>query len=172
MALSLSTLTLIISILALLAAIYSMWQMWSLNRLRKSFFAGSTALDLESVIVTLEQEITSGNSRQEVLENELAALKHEFEFAVQKVGVVRFNPFGDGGGNFSFALALLDAQNNGVIITSMHGREQNRIYTKKFINGQSDSQLTDEELQAVAIANQKNQEPVLTTPSRGRAKSK
>jgi hypothetical protein len=68
---------------------------------------------------------------------------------------VRFNPFNDGGGNFSFSLALLDSHNTGIIITSMYGREQNRIYTKKIEDGKSDSPLNEEEKQAVEKANSK-----------------
>jgi Protein of unknown function (DUF4446) len=68
---------------------------------------------------------------------------------------VRFNPFADGGGNFSFSLALLNDYNTGVIITSMHGRQQNRIYAKKIEKGKCDIQLTEEEQQSILIANTK-----------------
>ena len=74
---------------------------------------------------------------------------------MQKVGVVRFNPFDDGGGNFSFSLALLDGHDNGVIITSMYGRQQNRIYTKKISQGASETALTEEEQQAMQEATAK-----------------
>jgi hypothetical protein len=149
------TASLILSILAVLAAAYCVWQIRSLNKLRGIFFAGSQALDLESVILRLEQELKSGRSQQEILEKELADLRYQFGFAVQKVGLVRFNPFEDGGGNFSFTLALLDQHNNGFVLTSMHGRQQNRIYTKKIDDAKSDSQLTEEEVKAVEIAHDK-----------------
>jgi hypothetical protein len=48
---------------------------------------------------------------------------------------------------------MLDALNNGFVITSMHGREQNRIYAKKIILGKSEIQLTQEEEQAINQAN-------------------
>lgn len=86
---------------------------------------------------------------------QLAMLQEHSTFAIQKLGVVRFNPFNDGGGNFSFSLALLDAHNTGVIITSMYGRQQNRMYTKKITNGTSESPLTEEEEQAIAQAGTK-----------------
>ena len=86
------------------------------------------------------------------MESQLKQLRQDFGFAVQKVGLVRFNPFADGGGNFSFCLALLDSHNTGAIITSMHGREQNRVYSKKIIRGQSEIQLTGEEQQAFDLA--------------------
>lgn len=159
MILSLPTLTLVLAVLAFLAGIYSVWQILSLNKLRNNFFAGTKALDLESVIVSLRQEMQSGQDRQAILESAQAELRHALGFAVQKIGLVRFNPFDDGGGNFSFSLALLNAQDSGIVITSMHGREQNRIYTKKIQNGLSDMKLTGEEQKAVQIAGQKTEEP-------------
>ncbi len=175
-----NTASLILSLLALLAGGYCLWQISSLNKLRSVFFAGSRALDLESVIMRLEQELKSGRGQQEILEKELSDLRHQFGFAVQKVGLVRFNPFDDGGGNFSFTLALLDQHNNGLILTSMHGRQQNRIYTKKIDGGKSENQLTEEEVKAVEIAhdrfldtlqdmtNEKSQEPRIKNQKRSK----
>ncbi|HYV33281.1 MAG TPA: DUF4446 family protein [Candidatus Limnocylindria bacterium] len=147
------TVTLILSILAFVAAAYCIWQSVAYNKLRKAFFAGTKALDLESVIMSLQTQLQESGHKQEFLEQELVHLKHAATFSVQKVGLVRFNPFNDGGGNFSFCLALMDAHDTGVILTSMYGREQNRIYTKKIENGKSDVALTDEEKKAVEMAN-------------------
>ena len=157
MRMTISNISLILSVLALLAAGYCLWQTLSLNRLRKSFFAGSQAIDLESVILALDSGLKAGQEQQAILEQTLLQLKNDSTFATQKIGLVRFNPFGDGGGNFSFCLALLDAHNSGVVITSMHGRQQNRIYSKRLLNGQSEVQLTDEEEQAIREANEKIQ---------------
>lgn len=151
-----STITLILGIFACLMTIYCVWQVSSINKMRKSFFAGKQALNLESVIIGLEQGLKTQSSHTAALEQTLTELKHNSTFAVQKVGLVRFNPFGDGGGNFSFSLALLDSHNTGVIITSMYGREQNRIYTKKIHGGKSDTALNEEEQKAVQEANSKS----------------
>ena len=144
---------LILAIISLLMAAYSVWQINSLNKLRKTFFAGQQALSLENVIFSLDQELKSQNQHINILEHALNELKNQSTFSIQKVGLVRFNPFSDGGGNFSFSLALLDAHNTGVVITSMYGREQNRIYTKKVVQGKSDAQLNEEEQKAVTEAN-------------------
>lgn len=70
---------------------------------------------------------------------------------ISKVGLVRFNPFDDIGGDQSFTLALLDHNNSGVIITSLHTRENTRIYAKPVKNGegQSMSLSKDEKLAIV-----------------------
>ena len=72
--------------------------------------------------------------------------------ALQRVGIVRFNPFEDTGGNQSFALALLDARDDGIVISSLHTRTATRIYAKALSRGRADGALSDEETQAVALA--------------------
>jgi len=156
---NLPTIALILAGLALILAGYCAWQVISINKLKKAFFAGGKALSLESVIYSLKTELEDSRRQEDALQKSLTQLKQDFRFAVQKVGLVRFNPFGDGGGNFSFCLALLDQNDSGVVITSMYGREQNRIYTKKVDQGKSDTKLTEEEEQAIARANDKFQIP-------------
>ena len=70
----------------------------------------------------------------------------------QKLGLVRFNPFKEMGGDQSFSLALLDKENNGVIITSLNSRQGNRIFAKPLAKGASNYQLSEEEKQAVEKA--------------------
>jgi len=149
----LPTITLVLAALALILSGYCAWQIISVNKLKKIFFAGSKALSLESIIYSLKQELQNSREQEAALEQALTELKTRVTFAVQKVGLVRFNPFNDGGGNFSFSLALLDEHNTGIIITSMYGREQNRIYTKKVEKGKCEIKLTEEEEQAVEKAN-------------------
>jgi hypothetical protein len=153
----------ILSILAILGCVYTLWNLWSLNKVRRALFTGATGEDLESVLQRLAQEMGKMHDKQTTLEHNLGSLEENFTFAIQKIGVVRFNPFQDGGGNFSFSLALLDSQNSGIILTSMHGREQNRIYTKKVFLGLSESPLTEEEQQALHRANQKEIQPQTKT---------
>lgn len=145
------------SALALLAAnlglvVYALVRIRRLGELKAKFFSGKSGADLEETINQLMEQISNLHSRHAQLTQEHDSLEHAFQFAVQKVGLVRFNPFGDGGGNFSFSLALLNAHNTGVVVTSMHGRESNRIYTKRIVGGASEVQLTHEELEALRLA--------------------
>lgn len=88
----------------------------------------------------------------EKLSEELENLKKESKFSVQKVGIVRFNPFSEVGGDQSFSIALLDGNDNGVVITSLYTREGNRVYGKPIKNGQSSYSLSEEEKQAIEKA--------------------
>ena len=72
--------------------------------------------------------------------------------AIQKTGLVRYNPFEDTGGNQSFALALLDADGDGVIVSSLHARSGTRIYAKAVAAGRPEAALSDEEAEALRRA--------------------
>ncbi len=73
----------------------------------------------------------------------------------QRLGIVRFNPFSDTGGSQSFSLALLDAQENGIVITSLYARTGNRWYVKEVRKGRGkDLELSKEEQSAIKKAHQ------------------
>ena len=72
--------------------------------------------------------------------------------AFQRVGLVRFNPFEDTGGNQSFALALLDADGNGWVLSSLHARNGTRVYAKAIRGGRPDGALSEEEAAAIQQA--------------------
>jgi len=88
----------------------------------------------------------------EKLFQEFENLKKENKFSIQKIGMIRYNPFTNTGGNQSFSIALLDGNNNGLIITSLYGREENRLYGKPIRNGQSEYLLSKEEREAIEQA--------------------
>lgn len=88
----------------------------------------------------------------EKISKEMAILKKESKFSVQKVGMVRFNPFSEIGGDQSFSIALLDANNDGVIITSLYARGENRVYGKPIKIGLSNYSLSEEENGAIEKA--------------------
>jgi hypothetical protein len=72
--------------------------------------------------------------------------------SLQHVGMVRFNPFEDTGSDQSFAIALLDDRRDGIVLSSLHGRGQTRIFAKPVEGGESKHQLSDEEAQAIRVA--------------------
>lgn len=112
---------------------------------------------------------TSGGSLQDVLDahvervmnvasgvDELSRLYRTLEdrsqAALQHVGMVRFNPFEDTGSDQSFAIALLDDRRDGVVISSLHGRNATRVFAKPVEGGKSRHSLSDEETQAIQVA--------------------
>ena len=85
----------------------------------------------------------------------LASLELDGERHIQKVGLVRFNPFKELGGDHSFSLAILDGKDSGVVITGLHTRDRTRIYMKEVIMGESKHDLSSEEKKAVETAHAK-----------------
>ena len=71
---------------------------------------------------------------------------------IQKVGLIRFNPFKELGGDHSFCLAILDEYNSGVIITSLHTRDRTRVYMKDIKKGKSEFELSADENKALVSA--------------------
>jgi hypothetical protein len=92
------------------------------------------------------------NTRLTAVEGQTAALAATLPQAIQRVGLVRFNPFDDTGGDQSFALALLDGRGDGVVISSLHSRSGTRFYAKPVKAGRTTHALATEEAQALAQA--------------------
>ena len=81
-----------------------------------------------------------------------AVLEQTQRRAFQRIGLVRFNPFEDTGGNQSFALALLDHHGDGFVISSLHARAGTRVYGKAVARGTSETTLSAEETEALRLA--------------------
>ena len=94
---------------------------------------------------TVSREVDEIAARSALLE---AAQRRSF----QRIGLVRFNPFEDTGGNQSFALALLDQAGDGFVISSLHARAGTRVYGKAIAGGASESNLSAEESEALRLA--------------------
>lgn len=86
------------------------------------------------------------------ISEELEKLKEEGGFSIKKIGIVRYNPFSEVGGNQSFSIALLDGKRNGIVITSLFTREGNRVFAKPIKEGQSQYFLSGEEKEAIKQA--------------------
>ncbi len=135
--------------------IYLQSELAKLRKNAKIMFSGKKVTDLEEVILGQLE-------KSKELEKAIISLKDEdqrildaLSYAVQKVGMVRFNPFGEVGSNQSFAFALLDNYNSGVIILSLYSRDGVRVYGKPVKEGKTEYQLSKEEEEALQIAMRK-----------------
>jgi Protein of unknown function (DUF4446) len=90
--------------------------------------------------------------RQDALDAHAAQLDAQAGRSIQGIGFVRFNTFEDTGGNQSFALALLDQDADGFIVSSLHSRNGTRIYAKSIMAGRCDTAMSSEEEEALKIA--------------------
>jgi len=92
----------------------------------------------------------------ESVSKELQEMKKQNKMSIQKVGIIRYNPFSNTGSDLSFSIALLNGKNNGIVITSLYSREGNRVYGKAVESGKSEYSLSKEEEKAIkkAISNE------------------
>ncbi len=147
----------VLSILAIIATALAVVALglWMIRALRdRRSHAAQLPHDerLDVVVQTQQRAI----ARLEETVRKLAATDRQLgdtvERAVQHVGVVRFDAFEDMGGRLSFSAALLDARGDGVVITSINGRQDTRCYAKQVEHGTSMHNLSDEEEQAIRDA--------------------
>lgn len=101
---------------------------------------------------TLHRQLAEISRRLAALETGMGQIVNAIPHTVQGVGVVRYNPFPEMGGNMSFSLALLDGRANGVVISVLNDRNGSRVYGKAVESGVSTYTLSDEEQQALALA--------------------
>lgn len=148
-------------LLFLIWNIFLHWQLLKLKKRNAILFSGNKIQNLEELL--LSQAKTLKNLDKDIQElysisNQINSLSFR---ALHKVGIVRFNPFKDVGGNQSFSVALLNGKNNGLTLSSLFTREGARIYAKPIVEGISKKHpLTKEEEKAIRIAmsNKKTQD--------------
>ncbi len=112
---------------------------------------GASGEQLEEILLEHIGRIHTSQQQIERLAAQVDAQTVALGRAVQHVGLVRFNPFEDIGGHYSFALALSDGQGAGVVLCSLHGRGSTRLYAKPIVDWASPVPLSDEEQRAVSL---------------------
>lgn len=117
-----------------------------------SFMRGRDGASLEDRLIeicghmdSVEEEVSDNRFR-------LKEIASVLNTATRGIGVVRFNAFQDTGSDLSFSVAFLDAQKNGLVLSSIYGRDESRTYAKPVKDGQSQYQLSSEEKEAIQRA--------------------
>lgn len=139
-------------IVALIIFININMKLAKLNRRYQQMMRGIDGGNLEAALLRQMETVQQASDKAARLEGECRELNARLKNCVQKMGVVRFNAFEGTGSDLSFAIAFLDATNNGVVVSSIFGRNESRIYAKPVVDGQSTYFLTEEEKQALAEA--------------------
>ncbi len=119
-------------------------------KINNALLDGGHPRSLKDIVLDQLAQVGSMQTELSNMESRLHDMHRMHNDSIQKIGLVRFSPFEDTGSDQSFTIALLDGNNSGVVISSLHGRDRTRIYTKKIIQGTSEEYgLSDEEKQAV-----------------------
>ena len=123
-----------------------------LRRRVESLTRGEDGRSLDAILDAHMDKVLRMGREVDEMADRVATVEGSAGRAFQRVGLVRFNPFEDTGGNQSFAVALLDGKGDGFVLSSLHARAGTRVYAKVLTAGRSDATLSDEESRAVRQA--------------------
>lgn len=144
----------LLAVMLILIVLYVICFM-KMKKLRKAYDRFMSGKDMES----MEEILWKQFDRIEILEEadkekrrELNELQHTVQSAYQKAGLVKYDAFREMSGKLSYALALLDQNDNGIIVTSMYSREGCFSYAKEVVMGESSINLSEEEKEALKKA--------------------
>jgi len=139
-------------VVLLVVAVIQARRIGRLGRRLDGLTRGVDGRSLEAVLDAHLDKVFTVASEADDLSARSAVLEANGRRAVQRMGLVRFNPFEETGGNQSFALALTDANGDGFVISSLHARAGTRLYAKSVVAGRSDAALSAEEEEALRLA--------------------
>lgn len=109
--------------------------------------------DLTTVLEAIVKEMQGVKKDIAFLKEQCARIENEGQFHVQKIGLLRFNPFKDTGGDQSFIISMLDAFDTGIVISGLYSRSGTRWYAKKVEKGKGiEHELSIEEKKAIETA--------------------
>lgn len=136
---------LVIGIVAIVYCIVLSKKIKRMNDKYEKFMKGKDGKSLEATFTKRFEDIDMLLKENDVKTNEINKINENLQIAVQKCGIVKYDAFNEMGGKLSFALVLLDKQDNGFVINAMHSREGCYTYIKEIIGGKAFIALGEEE---------------------------
>ncbi|MEF2243884.1 MULTISPECIES: DUF4446 family protein [unclassified Paenibacillus] len=123
-----------------------------LTRQYRAFMEGSSVDDLEQVIINMKNNIFQNEEQIKIQGQQLQQVQAKLPTMSSKVGINRYNAFGDRGNDLSFSIAIVNETEDGMVLTGIHSRETTYVYAKPLEKGTSNYPLTPEELKAIREA--------------------
>ncbi len=136
-------------VLLLILLIIMMNKMSIISRKYEALMSGKKGADLEKVIRIRFKEMDKVKANAKRVTKEHKEIKKHLDSCISKYGLVKYDAFNEMAGNLSFAIALLNEKNSGIVINSMHSREGCYTYAKEIIEGESFIPLSEEEKEAI-----------------------
>ena len=147
-----------INILLLILYFCNLLKLHKINRNYKKFMKRlGNGNNIDKMLREYIDKVEEVDNKNEEIIAFCNKLDKDISLCIKKIGMIRYNAFKDTGSDLSFALALLNSNNDGVLLNGIYSREMSNIYAKQVKEGKVNSQLTEEERQALEIAiNQEN----------------
>ncbi len=148
----LTLIALSVAAISLLLMFINLFRAGRLVKKYKMMMRGAQGQDLEKMLSSYMTKVDASLAKTEEVRQAYTEIMGMAKNSIQNVAVVRYNAFDDTGSDLSFAVALLDHRGNGLVISSLFGRNETRTYAKPVSNGASDYLLSGEEEQAIKKA--------------------
>lgn len=142
----------VLTLLLLIVTIICVLQTNKLYRRYDRFMRGKDAESMEEIILSQIEDIKELKSQDRANKDIMKTLSKNVKGSYQKFGMVKYNAFKGMGGNLSFAFAMLDLNNTGFVLNSVHSREGCYLYIKTVEKGETDTLLGSEEREALEQA--------------------
>lgn len=139
-------------LILLILIIVALCKLKKLNRKFDRFMRGKDAESLEDTILSCIEKNEQIDQMNQLLREDIIGLRKNQRITYQKMGMVKYNAFREMSGDLSYALALLDQEENGFIINSVYAKEGGYSYIKEIIKGESSILLSEEEKAALEKA--------------------
>ena len=138
-------------IISAVVVVILLWMLFMEIRLKK-IFTGTKARNLEEMIVEVGKKIKEIEATEEKIDKHLTTIDSRLNKSVRNIETIRFNPFVDAGSNQSFAIAMLNDEGNGVVMSSLYARDRMSVFAKPIENGKSKFELSSEEKEVLKKA--------------------
>lgn len=147
-AIALSVVCIITSILLII----TLCKLKKLKRRVDALTRGKDAESMEDSILNFFERIECLEDAEKKMHKDIRDIKENLKITYQKTGLVKYDAFREMSGALSYSLALLDKENNGILISSMYSREGCYTYAKEIVNGECKINLSYEEQEALKHA--------------------
>lgn len=140
-------------VLLLIHAVFMMKKYRELNMRYISFMSKlNTGEKIDEVLSGYLKMVEEMSEKIKEMDCDIKRLETNLRKCVQKVGIVRYNAYNDTGSDLSFTMALMDAEENGIVLNGLYSRDSSSIFAKPLVKGETKYNLSAEEIQAIDIA--------------------
>lgn len=143
---------LLLLLILLILIMVALCKLKNLRRKLDRYMRGKDAESLEDTILSCIEKADKVDQMNQILREDIIGLRKNQKITFQKMGMVKYNAFREMSGDLSYALALLDQENNGFLINSVYGNEGGYSYIKEIKNGESEILLSEDEQKALEKA--------------------
>lgn len=142
----------VINLLLIIGFIINTIRISKINKENRELIKKLGDADLKEALKEYIHRVENVEQKTDTIINYCKNLENNQQGCIQKIGIIRYSAFRDTGSDLSFALALLDNKNNGVILNGIYSREMSNIYAKPVVKGEATYTLSEEETKALRQA--------------------